>query len=141
MLEAIRDFGQGGATLLIGLATGAAWIMAIVAPNVSYDRLDASRADGHVRELLKSASDQIAFVLIGGAAFSILGGAIGAGITALLAAFGFFSNRWTLASFKRGEAPPDPKHSRKTQRILAVSLTLIFTLVAAIAGILAVLGI
>ena len=140
MLEAIRDLGQGGATLLIGLPTGAAWIMTIVAPNVSYDRLDASRADGHVRELLKSASDQIAFVLIGGAAFAILGGAIGAGIIASLAAFGFFSNRWTLASFKRGEAPPDAKRSKKTQRVLAVSLTLIFTFVAAIAGKMAVLG-
>ncbi len=141
MLEAIREFGQGGAALLMGLATGGAWMMAIVAPNVSYDRLDASRADGHIREMLKTGSDKIAIVLVAGAALAVLGGAIGSGVTAMLAAFGFFTNRWTLASFKRGEAPPNPSRQRKTQRVVAVSLTLMFMLVAAIAAVLAVLGV
>ncbi len=140
MLEAVREFGQSGAILVIGLATGAAWIAAIVAPNCSYDRLDASRADGHVRQLLKSASDPIAVLLLAGGALAILGGGIVSGITAFLAALGFFSNRWTLASFKRGETPPGAKRRRKTQRVVAVSLTLIFTLVAAIAAGLLMLG-
>ncbi|MBR9836066.1 MAG: hypothetical protein GYB42_13000, partial [Alphaproteobacteria bacterium] len=85
MLEAIREFGQGGAALLLGLATGAAWMMAIVAPNVSYDRLDASRADGHIRHLMKSGSDPIAFILLAAGALAILGGAVAAGVTAFLA--------------------------------------------------------
>ena len=140
MIEALREFGQGGATLLMGIATGAAWIMAIVAPNVSYDRLDASRADGHVREMLKNASNPIAIVLFAGAALAILGGAIGSGITASLAALGFLTNRWTLASFKRGETPPGARRKRKTQRVVAVSLTLIFTLVSAIAALMALFG-
>ena len=46
MLDALRDFGQGGAILLLGFATGAAWMMAVVAPNCSYDRLDAGRGNG-----------------------------------------------------------------------------------------------
>lgn len=141
MLDAIREFGQSGATLLLGLATGAAWITAIVAPNTSYDRLSANSADNHVRALLKSASDPIAVLLLAAGALAILGGAVVAGITAFLAAFGFFSNRWTLASFKRGETPPDAKEKRKAQRAIAVSLTLIFALVAAIAAVLTLFGI
>lgn len=139
MLEAIRDFGQGGASLLMGLAVGAAWIMAIVAPNCSYDRLDAGRADGHIRQLMKSASDPIAFVLLAAGALAILGGALVAGITAFLAAFGFFTNRWTLSKLEK--APSGAKRRRKTQRVVAVSLTLMFTLVAAIGGVLAVFGV
>ncbi|MCR9194330.1 MAG: hypothetical protein NXH88_06340 [Hyphomonas sp.] len=141
MLETIRNFGQDGATLLLGLAVGAAWIVTIVAPNTSYDSLDATRADKHVRGLLKSASDPIAVVLLVAGGLAILGGALVSGVTAFLAAFGFFTNRWTLANFKRGETPPDAKEKRKAQRAIAVSLTLVFALVAAVAAVLAVLGI
>ena len=139
MLDAIRNFGQNGADLLVGLSVGAAWIAAIVAPNTSYDHLTAKQAEKHVRELLKSASDPIAVIMLVAAALAILGGAMVSGILALIAAFGFFSNRWTLGSFKtesgKEEAPG------KTQRILAVSMTLLFGLAAAAAAILAVLGI
>ena len=141
MLETIRDFGQNGATLLLGLAVGAAWIVTMVAPNTSYDSLDATRADKHVRGLLKSASDPIAVLLLVAGGLAILSGALVAGIAALLAALGFFSNRWTLANFKRGETPPDADEKRKAQRAIAVSLTLVFAFVAAIAAVLAVLGI
>jgi len=141
MLELIRNIGQNGAVFLIGISVGAAWITAIVAPNCSYDRLDASRADGHIRQLLKAASDPVAVLLLAGGALAVLGGAIGAGIIAAIAALGFFSNRWTLASFKKGETPPGARRRRKTQRVVAISLTLLFTLVAAIAGLMAIMGI
>lgn len=141
MLETIRNFGQDGATLLLGLAVGAAWIVTIVAPNTSYDSLDSTRADKHVRGLLKSASDPIAVLLLVAGGLAILGGALVSGVTAFLAAFGFFTNRWTLASFKRGETPPDANEKRKAQRAIAVSLTLVFALVATVAAVLAVLGI
>lgn len=138
MIEAIRDFGQSGATLLIGLAVGAAWIITIVSPNTSYDHLTGKQADSHVRELLKAGSDPIAVILLVAGALAILGGAMVAGIASLLAAVGFFTNRWTLASFKGASKKEDGP--QKTQRILAVSLTLIFTLLAAAAGVMAVLG-
>lgn len=141
MLETIRNFGQDGAALLLGLAVGAAWIVAIVAPNTSYDSLDGTRADKHVRGLLKSASDPIAVILLVAGGLAVLGGALVSGVTAFLAAFGFFTNRWTLANFKRGETPPDANEKRKAQRAIAVSLTLVFALVAAVAAVLAVLGI
>jgi hypothetical protein len=141
VLETIRNFGQDGATLLLGLAVGAAWIVTIVAPNTSYDSLDATRADKHVRGLLKSASDPIAVILLVAGGLAILGGALVSGVAAFLAAFGFFTNRWTLANFKRGETPPDANEKRKAQRAIAVSLTLVFALVATVAAVLAVLGI
>jgi hypothetical protein len=141
VLETIRNFGQDGATLLLGLAVGGAWIVTIVAPNTSYDSLDATRADKHVRGLLKSASDPIAVILLVAGGLAILGGALVSGVAAFLAAFGFFTNRWTLANFKRGETPPDANEKRKAQRAIAVSLTLVFALVATIAAVLAVLGI
>lgn len=141
MLEAIRNFGQDGAVLLLGLSIGAAWVVTMVAPNASYDHLSAGNADKHVRELLKSASDPIAVILLVAGGLAILGGAFVAGITSFLAAFGFFTNRWTLANFKRGETPPDAKEKRKAQRAIAVSLTLVFALVAAVAAGLALLGI
>lgn len=140
MLDLVFDFGQTGAALLIGIATGAAWIMVIVGPNVSYDRLDQGRADAHVRALLQSGSDPIAVLLLASAALAILGGALVAGVCAGLAAFGFFSNRLLLASFKRGEVPKGARSNKKGQRAMAVGMSLLFTLVSAIAGLLCVLG-
>ncbi|MEO0981554.1 MAG: hypothetical protein AAFX03_02750 [Pseudomonadota bacterium] len=141
MLNALTSAAGDFAVLLIGLAVGAAWIVAIVAPNCSYDRLDASRADGHVRQLLVSASTPIAGLLLASTALALLGGAWGAGILAAIAAIGFFTNQWTLAPKKRGETPPGVRRRRKSQRVVAVSLTLLFGGVAAIAGVLAVLDI
>ncbi|MCR9269960.1 MAG: hypothetical protein NXH72_08245 [Hyphomonadaceae bacterium] len=140
MLETIRNFGQDGAVLLMGIAVGAAWIVAIVAPNTSYDHLNDDEAEDHVRELLKSASDPIAVLLLVAAGLAILGSALIAGISALIAAFGFFTNRWTLAGIKAKDGKTDHQKPGKTQRILAVSLTLIFSLVAAAGAGLAVFG-
>ena len=138
MFEAIRNFGQSGAILLLGLAIGAAWIVAIVAPNTSYDHLKGKAADQHVRELLKSASDPIAVLLLVACALAILGGAIASGVASLIAAIGFFTNRWTLASNTSRKASEE--NVGKTRRILAVSLTMVFSLLAIAAAVFAVLG-
>jgi len=140
LLDAIRNFGQSGAVLLLGLAVGGAWMAAIVAPNTSYDNLDSGDADRHVKGLLKSASDPLAVLLLVAGGLAILGGALVAGITALLAAFGFFTNRWTLGKTQSENDATGDTQVGKTQRILAVSLTLIFTLVAVASAGLAMLG-
>ncbi|MEL6727004.1 MAG: hypothetical protein AAFZ74_17545 [Pseudomonadota bacterium] len=140
MLDAIRNFGQDGAVLLLGLAVGAAWIVAIVAPNTSYDHLRDDEAEDHVRELLKSASDPIAVLLLVAAGLAILGGALIGGVGALIAAFGFFTNRWTLANGSSGEGQKKDQKPGKTQRILAVSLTLVFSVLAAASAGLAMFG-
>ena len=141
MFEIIRQFASEIALLFIGIAIGGAWVCIMVGPNVFFDRLDAGRADTQTRALLKSGSTPIAGLLLAGAACCILAGSIGAGITAMVAAVGFFTNRWTLASFKKGETPPGAKRRRKTTRIVAVSLSLIFLLAAVAASVLAILGI
>ncbi len=137
MLDQLQIFAAGIGAVLSGIAAGAAWIVTMAAPNCSFDRLDGSRADGHVRQLLRDTSTPIAGILLAAAAFSILGGAIAGGTVAALAAFGFFSNRFTLAPKKKGEA----RVSRKGQRVISVSFSLIFGIVALIAAILAVFGV
>lgn len=143
MFENIQSWSASIAALLIGVAVGAAWITAVVSPNCSYDRLDSSRADGHVRELLKRNAASTSAILLAGAAFAMIGGAFGAAILSGLAAIGFFSNRWTLAPAKSRNVAPGIKKraSKKGQRIVAVSLTLMFTAAAAVAGVLAVFGV
>lgn len=140
MFETIRNFGQDGATLLLGIAVGAAWIISIVAPNTSYDHLAGEDADDHVRELIKAASDPIAVLLLVAGGLAILGSALVAGIVALIAAFGFFSNRWTLANIKSSGSKTADQKPGKTQRILAVSLTLVFSAVAATGAVFAIIG-
>jgi len=141
LLDAIRSFGQNGAILLLGLSVGAAWIVAIVAPNTSYDHLKDQDADDHVRELIKAASDPIAVLLLVAGGLAILGGILVSGIAALIAAFGFFINRWTLARANTKSKDPGEQNVGKTRRILAVSSTLVFSLVASTAAVLAVFGV
>lgn len=141
MLESLRLFAQSGSLLLLGIALGGAWFIAIVTPNVAYDRQDGLRADSDVRAMLSAGSPQIGFVLLGACACGVLAGSYASAVTSLLAAFGFFTNRWTLASFKPGDGPKAGNQPPRTQRVLAVAFTLIFSLVTAIAAVLALLGI
>lgn len=137
MLDWFHDSVNGFGTALNGIALGASLVVLVISPNVSFDRLDASRADGYVRQLLRDTSTPLAGILLAAGAFCILGGAYAAGACSLLSAFGFFLNRWMLAG--RGKVPDGVKTSRKGQRVMAVSLSLVFTLMIAIATVLSVL--
>lgn len=139
-LNAIREFAQNGAVLLLGTSVGAASIIAIVAPKTSYDHLKDVDADQHVRELLRSAFDPIAVLLLVADGLAILGGVVISGVAALLVAGSLFSNQWTLASADESGSGPGEQQVGKTRRILAVSLTLVFSLVALFAAIMAVLN-
>ena len=141
MFGSIQTLAAGFSALLAGGATGLAWGIGVMAPNCSFDRLDYSRADGHARQLLKDGSGLVSGLLLASAALAILGGAFGAGILAVLAAAGFFTNRWTLAPRKKTEGAPGLRQRKKSQRIVAVSLSLIFAGVSGLAGVLAVLGV
>lgn len=140
MFDSIQSVAGGLAVLTASLATGAAWIACIAAPNCSFDRLDYSRADGHVRQLIRETSGPIAVILLGACALAVLAGFYGSATLSGLAAIGFLTNNWTLAPKKKGENAPPPgvRHRKKSQRIVAISLSLMFTAVAAIAAILAV---
>ncbi|MEO1475809.1 MAG: hypothetical protein AAFS13_05455 [Pseudomonadota bacterium] len=141
MFGALQELTNALALLLMGMAIGAGWICTMAAPNLFYDKLDGGRANTQVRSLLLAGSTPIAGMLLGGGAAAILGGAYGAGLVSILASLGFFSNRWTLAPHKRGETPPGARRKRKTERVVAVGLSLMFLLVAVVAAVLVVLGI
>lgn len=139
MFDSIQSVAGGFAVLAAAFATGAAWIATVAAPNCSFDRLDYSRADGHVRQLMRNTSGPIAVILLAACALAVLAGAYGSATLSGLAAAGFLTNNWTLAPKKKGEsAPPGVRHRKKSQRIVAVSLSLMFSAVAGIAAILAV---
>ncbi len=141
MFETIRAISGSMSVWLIGIALGGAWICTMVGPNVFYDKQDGSRANTLVRGLLLAGSTPIAGLLLAASACSFLSGAIGAGTLSLLSAIGFFINRWTLAPHKRGETPPGARRRRKSARTVAVGFSLMFLLVAFVAGVLAMLGI
>lgn len=141
MLDAIRSFGQVGSALLIGLAVGAAWMMVIVTPGVLSDRLDQDSADGHLRALIDAGSGPIAFLLLGAAALSVLAGSIGAGLTAALAALGFFASQWIMVTPQDDAGSQSPAGKPKGRRVMAVGFTLLLTVIGAIAGVLSVFGV
>lgn len=141
MFDMIQSIAGGLTVLLASLATGAAWIVTMAAPNCSFDRLDYSRADGHVRQLMVDTSAPIAAVLLAAAAMGVLAGAYGSAVLSVLAAIGFFTNRWTLAPKKKGEAPPGVRQRKKSQRIVAVGFSLMFAAVALVAAVLAVFNV
>lgn len=141
MFGALQDITQAISILLLGMAVGAGWMCVVAAPNHFYDKLDGQKANTQVRGFLLGGSTHIAGLLLGAAASAILSGAYAAGLVSLVASFGFFSNRWTLAPYKKGEAPPDASRKKSNQRVIAVGLSLAFLLAAVIAAVLALLGI
>ena len=140
MIQELSKLASSLGLIFAALAIGASWVAAIASPNCSFDKLDGTRADRHVRELLYLTSTPIAGMMLASGACFLLATDWAAGATALLAAFGFYSNRWMLAP-KTGKAPHGSRTSRKDQRAVSVSLSLIFMLVAVVAAILGIVGI
>lgn len=141
MIEQLQTFATALAALLSGVAVGATYVAARAVPQEAFEHMDYTRADRHVRYVLNSCSTAIAGMLLAVTALSILGGAFGAATLGALAAFGFFSNRWTLSRRKPRTAPPGTKRKLKSQRVVAFSLSILFGGVALVAGVLAALGV
>ena len=141
MFSALSEFAADIAIALLGLAVGAGWVVVILSPNSSYDGNDSTaRADTQIKRLLKDSCIPITLILLAAGAFAILGRSWIAGASAFLAAFGFYSNRWTLAPKKRGSTPTGVRTRRKDQQRLAMGFSLVFLMVAVIALVLAVFG-
>lgn len=140
MITEIQQYAGGLGVAASAMAIGAGWVVTIASPNCSFDKLDGSRADRHVRELLHQTATPIAAIMLAAAALFALATSWAAAVTAALAAFGFFSTRLMLAP-KEGKNPKGVKTRRKDQRAVSVSLSLMFMLIAVIAGILGLIGI
>lgn len=140
MLQNLAALASQLGLIFCALAIGSSWVASIASPNCSFDKLDGSRADRHVRELLRQTALPIAGLMLAAGAFFLLAASWAAGGTAFLAAFGFYSTRLMLAP-KKGKLPPGHKSSPKSQRAVSVSLSLMFMAIAVIAAILGMVGI
>jgi hypothetical protein len=89
---------------------------------------------------LHQTANPIAAIMLAATALFALATSWAAAVTAALAAFGFFSTRLMLAP-KEGKNPKGVRTRRKDQRAVSVSLSLMFMLIAVIAGILGLIGI
>jgi hypothetical protein len=131
---------HAAASLCAGGAAASGWTAAVLVANTAFDGLDHGRADRMLRKVLSATAGFQAALLGIATGAALLSGARAAGIVAALAAVGFLSNTWTLAP-RRDKAPEGLKKKNTTMRMVAVSLTLIMTMVAAAAGAMAAMGI
>lgn len=128
------------AALFCGGAAASGWTAAVIVANTAFDGLDHGRADRHLRKVISATAGFQAALLGIATGFALFAGANAAGITAAIAGIGFLSNVWTLAPRKDRPAPGARKRT-STVRVVAVLLTLIVTLVAVTAGVLAAFGV
>jgi hypothetical protein len=126
--------------MLSGGAAASGWTASVIVANTAFDGLDHGRADRMLRKVLVATAGFQTILLVAAAVCALLGQAFAAGIIAGIAALGFFSNVWTLAP-RKDKAPEGLKKRNKTMRVVAVALTLMVTLVAVGAAVMAALGI
>jgi hypothetical protein len=128
------------AAMMAGGAAASGWTAAVIVANTAFDGLDHGRADRMLRKVLvATAGFQAALMALAGGA-ALFSGAMAAGIVSFVTALGFFSNVWTLAP-RRDKAPEGLRKKNSTMRVVAVSLTLIMTLAAMVAGVMVVFGV
>jgi hypothetical protein len=128
------------AAMFAGAAAASGWTAAVIVANTAFDGLDHGRADRMLRKVIVATAGFQAALLGMAAGAALLSGARASGIIAAVAALGFLSNVWTLAP-RRDKAPEGLHKKNSTMRMVAVALTLIVTLVAAAAAVMAALGI
>jgi hypothetical protein len=128
------------AAMMAGAAAASGWTAAVIVANTAFDGLDHGRADRMLRKVIVATAGFQAALMGIAAGCALLSGATAAGIVSVVTALGFFSNVWTLAP-RRDKAPEGLKKKNTTMRVVAVSLTLIMTLAALIAGVMVVLGV
>jgi hypothetical protein len=133
IMLAVAAMGAGGAA-----ASG--WTAGVIVANTHFDGLDAGRADRMLRRVISATAGFQAALLGAATGAALLGGARAAAIVAALCALGFLSNVWTLAPRKEKSMPGARKRT-SSQRVVAVALTLIMTLAALAAAVLAVMGV
>lgn len=134
------NYFLASSAMLSGGAAASGWTAAVIVANMAFDGMDAARADRHLRRVLVGAAGFQALLAFAAAATALLGGAVGAAVTAGVGGLGFLSNMWTLAP-RKGKAMPGARRNEKARRALAVSLTLMVTIAVLAAGVLAVLRI
>ena len=139
----MADFSSimlASAALGAGGAAASGWTAAVIVANQHFDGLDAGRADRMLRRVISATAGFQALLLGLATGAALMGGARAAAIICAVSALGFLSNVWTLAPRKE-KALPGARKKNSTARAVAVALTLIMTLAALTAGVLAALGV
>ena len=132
---------HGVSAAFAGGAAASGWTVAVIVANVAFDGLDYNRADRQLRRVLLVSSNFQATLLGVAAVIGLVSGAIAAFVVSLITALGFLSNVWTLAPRKKGPRVTGVRENRKGKRIVAVALTITLSLLAAMASVLAAVGI
>ena len=128
------------AALCAGGAAASGWTAAGSVANTAFDGLDHRRAGPKPRKGIAATAGFQAALLGIATGVALLSNARAAAIVAGVSALGFLSNVWTLAP-RRDKAPEGLKKKNSTQRVVAVALTLMMTIAALAAGIMAALGV
>lgn len=136
----LNPFLHALAALLAGGAAASGWTAAVIVANTAFDGLDHGRADRMLRKVVTATAGFQAGLLGIAAGVALISGARAAGIVAVISALGFLSNVWTLAP-RRDRAPEGLRKKNSTARVVAVALTLIMTMAALTAGVMAAVGI
>ena len=131
---------HAAAALCAGGAAASGWTAAVIVANTAFDGLDHGRADRMLRKVIAATAGFQAALLGIATGAALLSGARAAAIVAGVSALGFLSNVWTLAP-RRDKAPEGLRKRSSTQRVVAVALTLIMTLAALTAGVMAAIGV
>ena len=128
------------AAMFAGGAAASGWTAAVIVANTAFDGLDHGRADRMLRKVITATAGFQAALLGIATGTALLSNARGAAIVAGISALGFLSNMWTLAP-RREKAPEGLKKKNSTARVVAVALTLMMTLAALAAAIMAAIGV
>lgn len=128
------------AALCAGGAAASGWTAGVIVANTHFDGLDAGRADRMLRRVITASAGFQAALLGVSAGAALFGGARVAAIIAGFAALGFLSNIWTLSPRKQ-KTPPGFRKRNSSQRVVAVALTLMMTVIALASGVFAAFGV
>lgn len=128
------------AAMCAGGAAASGWTAAVIVANTAFDGLDHGRADRMLRKVITATAGFQAALLGIATGAALLSNARAAAIVAGISALGFLSNVWTLAP-RREKAPAGVRKKNSTARVVAVALTLMVTLAALTAAVLAAFGI
>lgn len=128
------------AAMCAGGAAASGWTGAVIVANSAFDGLDHGRADRMLRKVLAATAGFQAALLGIATGAALLSNARASAIVAGVAALGFLSNVWTLAP-RRDRAPEGLRKKNSTQRVVAVALTLVMTITALTAAIMAAFGV
>lgn len=118
---------------LTGFAIGAAGLTVLFFAPLSFKRLDYRRADSLVRLATKTVLPLIAGLSLAGAAFAFLGSAVVAGILLVFGAASLAFVRWILDPLPKKVRMAGAVRKHSKQRILALQVMLVLSMVFPVA--------